>query len=132
VLIHASGSRSQAMGSTAERAPQRPSWGMGDRHGGPTAGAKGVQELSALYPCDPETAKALLKEAGVEEQNPRQYALMTHAGGAALPPMAAIMKPQPGKVGVPLTVEGLDRPIDLPTRQQPRVRAAPQRLLPQA
>jgi peptide/nickel transport system substrate-binding protein len=87
-------------------------------HGGPQwgflpPGAKGFQDLSEVYPYDPEKAKALLKEAGFDEQNPLQYSLITHAGESALPTMATIMKTQLGKVGVQLNVEVLDRPIYL-------------------
>jgi peptide/nickel transport system substrate-binding protein len=66
-----------------------------------------------LYAYDPEKAKALLKEAGFDEQNPLKYSLITHAGESALPTMATIMKTQLAKVGVQLNVEVLDRPIYL-------------------
>jgi peptide/nickel transport system substrate-binding protein len=101
-------------------------------HGGPQwgflpPGAKGFKDLSEMYPYDPEKAKALLKEAGFDAQNPLKYSLITHAGESALPTMATIMKTQLAKVGVELNVEVLDRPL-----QQPRLRAAPQRLLAHA
>jgi peptide/nickel transport system substrate-binding protein len=76
-------------------------------------GAKGHKEFSELYPYSPEKAKALLKEAGFDEQNPLKYAIMTHAGEPALPTMATIMKTQLAQIGVDLTVEVLDRPIFL-------------------
>ena len=66
-----------------------------------------------MYPYDPETAKALLKEAGFDAQNPLKYSLVTHAGESSLPTMATIMKTQLGKVGVQLNIEVLDRPIFL-------------------
>jgi ABC-type transport system substrate-binding protein len=87
-------------------------------HGGPQwgflpPGAKGFKDFSELYPYDPAKAKALLKEAGFDEQNPLKYSLVTHAGESALPTMATIMKTQLAKVGVQLNVEVLDRPIYL-------------------
>jgi ABC-type transport system substrate-binding protein len=87
-------------------------------HGGPQwgflpPGAKGFKDLSQLYEYDPEKAKALLKEAGFDEQNPLKYSLMTHAGETALPTMATIMKTQLAKIGVQLNVEVIDRPIFL-------------------
>jgi peptide/nickel transport system substrate-binding protein len=87
-------------------------------HGGPQwsflpPGAKGHKDLSELYPYDPEKAKALLKEAGFDEQNPLKYSLITHAGESALPTMATIIKTQLAKIGVQLNVEVLDRPIYL-------------------
>ena len=66
-----------------------------------------------MYPYDPEKAKALLKEAGFDEQHPLKYSLVTHAGESSLPNMATIMKTQLGKVGVQLNIEVLDRPIYL-------------------
>jgi peptide/nickel transport system substrate-binding protein len=87
-------------------------------HGGPQwgflpPGAKGFKDLSEMYTYDPEKAKALLKEAGFDAQNPLKYSLITHAGETALPTMATIMKTQLAKVGVELNVEVLDRPIYL-------------------
>jgi peptide/nickel transport system substrate-binding protein len=76
-------------------------------------GAKGHKEFSDLYPYHPERAKALLKEAGFDERTPLKYAIMTHAGEAALPTMATIMKTQLAALGVELTVEVIDRPIFL-------------------
>src|SRR5262245_9823895 len=87
-------------------------------HGGPQwgflpPGAKGFKDFSEMYPYDPEKAKALLKEAGFDEQNPLKYSLITHAGESSLPTMATIMKTQLAKVGVQLNIEVLDRPIFL-------------------
>jgi peptide/nickel transport system substrate-binding protein len=76
-------------------------------------GAKGHKEFSDLYPYNPERAKALLKEAGFDTQNPLKYSIMTHAGEQALPTMATIMKTQLAQIGVDLTVEVIDRPIFL-------------------
>jgi peptide/nickel transport system substrate-binding protein len=87
-------------------------------HGGPQwgflpPGAKGFKDLSEMYLYDPEKAKALLKEAGFDEQKPLKYSLITHAGESSLPTMATIMKTQLAKVGVQLNIEVLDRPIFL-------------------
>jgi ABC-type transport system substrate-binding protein len=76
-------------------------------------GAKGHKDFPELYPYNPEKARALLKEAGFDEQNPLQYSIITHTGETALPTMATIMKTQLAKIGVQLNVEVLDRPIFL-------------------
>jgi ABC-type transport system substrate-binding protein len=76
-------------------------------------GAKDHIDFGEHYPYDPETARALLKEAGYDEKNPLRYSIMAHAAEAALPTVATIMKTQYAKIGVEVTVEVIDRPIYL-------------------
>ena len=76
-------------------------------------GARGHLDFGDRFAYDPEKAKALLKEAGYDAQNPLRYTLMTHAAEASLPTIATIMKTQYAKLGVEVTVEVLDRPIFL-------------------
>jgi len=76
-------------------------------------GARGHFDFGDRFAYDPEKAKALLKEAGYDAQNPLRYTLMTHAAEASLPTIATIMKTQYAKLGVEVTVEVLDRPIFL-------------------
>ena len=76
-------------------------------------GARGHFDFGDRFAYDPEKAKALLKEAGYDAQNPLRYTLMTHGAEASLPTIATIMKTQYAKLGVELTVEILDRPIFL-------------------
>ncbi len=76
-------------------------------------GLRGHVALLEMYPYQPEKAKALLKEAGFDEQHPLRYGLITHAADPVLPTVATIMKTQLEKIGVQVTVEVLDRPIFL-------------------
>jgi ABC-type transport system substrate-binding protein len=84
------------------------------------SGGKGHIDFEEQFPYDPNRAKALLKEAGYDEQNPLRYTLMTHSAEAALPTIATILKTQYAKLGVDLTVEVLDRPIFLRRWQRDR------------
>jgi ABC-type transport system substrate-binding protein len=65
------------------------------------------------FPYNPQKAKALLKEAGFDEQNPLKYTIMTHGAEPSLPTIATVMKTQLAQIGVEVTVEVLDRPIFL-------------------
>jgi ABC-type transport system substrate-binding protein len=76
-------------------------------------GSRGQIDFGEQFPYDPDTAKALLKEAGYDEKNPLRFALMAHSAEAALPTIATIMKTQLAKIGVEATVEILDRPVFL-------------------
>lgn len=76
-------------------------------------GAKDHVDFPEMYPYNPEKAKALLKEAGFDENNPLKYTIMTHGAEPALPTIATIIKTQLAKIGVDVTVEVLDRPIFL-------------------
>jgi ABC-type transport system substrate-binding protein len=62
---------------------------------------------------NPDKAKALLKEAGFDENTPLRYTIMTHGAEAALPTIATIIKTQLANIGVDVTVEVIDRPIFL-------------------
>jgi ABC-type transport system substrate-binding protein len=77
-------------------------------------------DFGEQFPYDPDKAKALLKEAGFDANNPLRYTLMTHGAEAALPTIATIIKTQLAKIGVEVTVEVIDRPIFL--RRQNRDR----------
>jgi peptide/nickel transport system substrate-binding protein len=76
-------------------------------------GNRGQIDFGEQFPYDPETARALLKEAGYDAQNPLRYTLMTHGAEASLPIIATVMKTQLAQSGVEVTVEVLDRPIFL-------------------
>jgi ABC-type transport system substrate-binding protein len=84
------------------------------------SGGKGHIDFEEQFPYDPNKAKALLKDAGYDAQNPLRYVLMTHSAEAALPTIATILKTQYAKLGVDLTVEVLDRPIFLRRWQRDR------------
>ena len=76
-------------------------------------GTLGHKDFLEMYPHRPETAKALLKEAGFDERNPLKYTLMTHAANPVLPTIATIIKTQLAGSGVQVNVEVLDRPVFL-------------------
>jgi peptide/nickel transport system substrate-binding protein len=76
-------------------------------------GSQGHLDFGEQFPYDPEKARALLKEAGYNAQNPLRYTLMTHGAEASLPIIATVMKTQLAQIGVEVEVEVLDRPIFL-------------------
>jgi len=77
-------------------------------------GTRGHQDILEMYPYDPKKAKALLKEAGIDESKPLEYSIMTHAAYPPLPNVATIMKTQLESLGaVKVNVEVIDRPIFL-------------------
>lgn len=76
-------------------------------------GAKDHIDFADEFAYNPEKAKALLKEAGFDAQNPLKYTIMTHGADPSLPTIATIMKTQLAQVGVEVTIEVLDRPVFL-------------------
>jgi peptide/nickel transport system substrate-binding protein len=76
-------------------------------------GSQGHLDFGEQFAYDPEKARALLKEAGYDAQNPLRYTIMTHSAEASLPIIGTIMKTQLAKIGVEVEVEVLDRPIYL-------------------
>jgi ABC-type transport system substrate-binding protein len=97
----------QAIAKTALLGLAQPLWSF------VVPGAKGHLDFGERFPYNPEKAKALLREAGYDANNPLRYSLMTHAAEAALPTVATILKGQYAKLGVEVEVEVLDRPIFL-------------------
>jgi peptide/nickel transport system substrate-binding protein len=76
-------------------------------------GAKDQVDFPEMYPYNPEKAKAMLKEAGFDDNHPLKYTIMTHGAEPALPNIATIIKTQLAQIGVDVTVEIIDRPIFL-------------------
>ena len=76
-------------------------------------GGKDHIDFAEEFPYNPEKARALLKEAGLDEKNPLKYRIMTHGAEPALPTVATIIKTQLAQIGVEVTIEVLDRPIFL-------------------
>jgi peptide/nickel transport system substrate-binding protein len=64
------------------------------------SGGKGHIDFEEQFPYDSNKAKALLKEAGYDEQTPLRYTLMTHSAEATLPTITTIMKTQYAKLGM--------------------------------
>ncbi len=76
-------------------------------------GGKDHIDFAEEFPYNPEKAKALLKEAGFDEQHPLKYTIMTNQAEPSLPTIATIIKTQLAQTGVEATVEVLDRPVFL-------------------
>ncbi len=70
---------------------------------------KGYVDLSSLCPYDPEKARALLKEAGYDQQNPLRYTLLTNNEKAVFANIAALLKEQYRKLGVEAKIEIQDK-----------------------
>jgi len=76
-------------------------------------GSKDHIDFGEEFPYNPEKAKALLREAGFDTNNPLRYRIMTYGADPSLPTVATIIKTQMAQLGVEATVEVLDRPIFL-------------------
>jgi len=76
-------------------------------------GGKDHIDFGEEFPYNPQKAKALLKEAGVDEKNPLKYTIMTHGAEPSLPTIATVIKTQLAQIGVEVTIEVIDRPIFL-------------------
>jgi peptide/nickel transport system substrate-binding protein len=48
-------------------------------------GSRGHIDFGEQFPYDPEKARALLKEAGLDQQNPLRYAITTHGAEGRTP-----------------------------------------------
>lgn len=77
------------------------------------SGGKDHLDFLERFPYNPDKARALLKEAGFDEQNPLRYTLTTHSAEPSLPTVATIIKTQLAQIGVEVTIEIIDRPIYL-------------------
>jgi ABC-type transport system substrate-binding protein len=74
-------------------------------------GAKDHIDFEEQFPYNPEKAKALLKEAGFDENNPLKYTIISHTAEPSAPTVATIIKTQLARIGVEVTVEVIDRPV---------------------
>jgi peptide/nickel transport system substrate-binding protein len=70
---------------------------------------KGHVNLDAACPYDPEKARALLKEAGYDEQNPLRYTIITNNEKAVFANIAVLLKEQYKKLGVETKIEIQDK-----------------------
>jgi peptide/nickel transport system substrate-binding protein len=75
--------------------------------------AEGVQDyldLSEMYPYDPAKARALLKEAGYDENKPATFEILTNNDTPIFADSATLLKSQMEKIGVQVKVVVLDKP----------------------
>jgi peptide/nickel transport system substrate-binding protein len=73
----------------------------------------GVQDhldLTEMYPYDPEKAKALLKEAGYDANNPLKFELILNNDAVFFADTATLMKSQMEKIGVEMKLVLTDKP----------------------
>jgi peptide/nickel transport system substrate-binding protein len=75
--------------------------------------AEGVQDhldLNEMYPYDPDKAKALLKAAGYDENNPATFEILTNSDAPIFADSATLLKSQMEKIGVNVRIVVLDKP----------------------
>ena len=75
--------------------------------------AEGVRDhldLTEMYPYEPDTAKALLKEAGYDEHHPVTFEVLTNNDAPIFADSATLLKSQMEKIGVKVKIVILDKP----------------------
>ncbi len=73
----------------------------------------GVQDhldLSEMYPYDPAKARALLKEAGHDENNPVEFELILNNDAPFFADASTLIKSQMDKIGVKVKLTMMDKP----------------------
>jgi peptide/nickel transport system substrate-binding protein len=73
-------------------------------------GVQDYLDLNEMYPYDPEKAKALLKEAGYDENNPVEFELILNNDAPFFADAATLMKSQYEKIGVKMKLTMMDKP----------------------
>jgi ABC-type transport system substrate-binding protein len=65
-------------------------------------------DLNEMYPYDPEKARALLKEAGHNANNPVEFELVTNTDAPFFADAATLLKSQMEKIGVKVRIMMMD------------------------
>ena len=67
-------------------------------------------DLNEMYPYDPAKAKALLKEAGYDDNKPVEFELILNNDAPFFADAATLLKSQMEKIGVQVNLVMLDKP----------------------
>jgi peptide/nickel transport system substrate-binding protein len=73
-------------------------------------GVQDYLDVNEMYPYDPDKAKALLKEAGHDENNPVEFELILNNDAPFFADAATLMKSQYEKIGVKMKLTMMDKP----------------------
>ncbi len=77
------------------------------------------KDLTEMYPYDPERAKALLKEAGYDANNPLKYTIFANTEDPTFSDIATLLKSMMETIGVKAKIQIMDKStfIDLVTKK---------------
>jgi ABC-type transport system substrate-binding protein len=73
-------------------------------------GVEDYLDLNEMYPYDPDKARALLKEAGYDANNPLEFELLTNNDAPFFADSATLLKSQMEKIGVKVNIVMTDKP----------------------
>ena len=73
-------------------------------------GVQDYLDLNEMYPYDPEKAKALLKEAGHDANNPVEFELILNNDAPFFADASTLLKSQMEKIGVKVKLTMMDKP----------------------
>jgi peptide/nickel transport system substrate-binding protein len=73
-------------------------------------GVRDYVDLTEMYPYEPETARAMLKEAGYDERRPVTFEVLTNNDAPIFADSATLLKSQMEKIGVNVKITILDKP----------------------
>ena len=74
------------------------------------AGVQDYLDLNEMYPYDPEKAKALLKAAGHDANNPVEFELIVNNDAPFFADASTLLKSQMEKIGVKVNLVMMDKP----------------------
>ena len=73
-------------------------------------GVEDYLDLNEMYPYDPAKARALLKEAGYDTNNPLEFEVLTNNDAPFFADIATLLKSQMEKIGVKVNIVMTDKP----------------------
>ena len=74
------------------------------------SGVEDYLDLNEMYPYDPNKAKALLQEAGYDQNNPVEFELILNNDAPFFADAATLLKSQMEKIGVKVKLVMMDKP----------------------